>query len=491
MLDEFKKSLGQVQTTEDEAVANFQVLKAAKQEEIAAATKSIETKSELKGRAAVEEVQAKAAAEAAAKELSDAEAFLANLKEMCSSKEADWEARSSERAQEIAAINEAIAVLNDDDALDIFKQAVKPKAQSFLQTRAVKASPAVRALNKLSNLKFRSPALSLLANAASSKLKNKMGVDFSAVLKMIDEMVVILKDEAASDAAAKETGETELRNSASEKKETEQKIAALSVQIEELESGIAAKQETNKEKNKEVRDLDKSVKEATEQRKEENAAFVEEMSLNNSAVQLIEKAKNKMNKFYNPGQYKEPKQRELTEEERILKGAGEDIGDTTAATTIAGTTQTTAFTQKAPPPPPATYGEFKRKDQKSNSVIALMDMLVNDLKKEAQAAEHEEKTAVRDYEKLLADAKAERAALVKEVADNDVAIADMGASLEEAKAGKTTSEEQLQEINNQIADLHAQYDFIIAHFEERHEARENEIDGLSKAKAILSGADYA
>merc|ERR550537_388270 len=115
-----------------------------------------------------------------------------------------------------------------------------------------------------------------------------------------------------------------------------------------------------------------------------------------------------------------------------------------------------------------------------------MDMLVNDLKKEAQAAEAEEKTAQADYEKLLADAKAERAALVKEIADNDVAIADMGASLEEAKSGKTSSEEQLNEINKQIADLHAQYDFIIAHFEERLEARETEIDGLSKAKAILS-----
>jgi len=50
--------------------------------------------------------------------------------------------------------------------------------------------------------------------------------------------------------------------------------------------------------------------------------------------------------------------------------------------------------------------------------------------------------------------------------------------------------EELADVNQTIADLHAQCDFILQAFEERKAARETEISGLSKAKAILAGAKF-
>ena len=44
------------------------------------------------------------------------------------------------------------------------------------------------------------------------------------------------------------------------------------------------------------------VAEATEQRKEEHGEYIQFMEENNAAVQLLEKAKNKLNKFYRPTQ---------------------------------------------------------------------------------------------------------------------------------------------------------------------------------------------
>lgn len=41
-----------------------------------------------------------------------------------------------------------------------------------------------------------------------------------------------------------------------------------------------------------------------------------------------------------------------------------------------------------------------------------------------------------------------------------------------------------------IKELHASCDFILQAFEERAGARENEISGLGKAKAILAGARF-
>lgn len=51
-------------------------------------------------------------------------------------------------------------------------------------------------------------------------------------------------------------------------------------------------------------------------------------------------------------------------------------------------------------------------------------------------------------------------------------------------------EDELENNVKTTADLHAKCDFILNAFEERKAARENEIAGLGKAKAILSGANF-
>jgi len=498
MLEEFKKSLGGIVEAEEAAIKSYLELKGAKESEIALATKSIEEKQETKGRLAVEIVQHEAAAATAAKEMEDAQEFLANLKQSCADKQADWDARSKARADELSAIQDAIDVLSDDDALDIFKSAVKkPEAEkaSFLQIRRSK-NVRTRAINLLNNLASKNPTISLMASTTAQKLKEGTSVDFSKIVIMIDDMIKLLKEEQTSDETTQTWCQDELRKNAAEDKETTTNIASLTSQIEALEAAIAEHNETIEKKNTEVAQLDKSVADATEQRKKENEEFNALIALNNSAVQLVEKAKNKLNRFYNPGQYKAPEERELTEEERLLQGAGQDIGDTTAETKIAGTEQT-AFLQTrsevdAPelPPAPETYGEHKNKGQKSNSVIALLSLMQNDLKKETQAAQHEEKTAQRDYETLVADAAKQRAECEQTVADSQGAIAEAEESRNAASTDKSSQETHLSELKQTNENLHKECDFILEHFEERREARTTEIDGLTTAKSVLSGADF-
>merc|ERR1719214_64734 len=104
-------------------------------------------------------------------------------------------------------------------------------------------------------------------------------------------------------------------------------IKTLTDEIKALTDGIAA--------------LDKSVAEATATRKEEHDEFVTVGAQNNAAVQLLEVAKNRLNKFYNPTLYKAPARRELTEEERIYVANGgadpRDAEEAAAAPGIAGT----------------------------------------------------------------------------------------------------------------------------------------------------------
>merc|ERR1712003_25502 len=86
-----------------------------------------------------------------------------------------------------------------------------------------------------------------------------------------------------------------------------------------------------------IKALDKSVAEATEQRKEENTEFKDLMASNTAAKDVMAYAKNRLNKFYNPKLYKAPPKRELSEEDRITLNMGGTLAPTAAPGGIAGT----------------------------------------------------------------------------------------------------------------------------------------------------------
>merc|ERR1719345_692572 len=85
--------------------------------------------------------------------------------------------------------------------------------------------------------------------------------------------------------------------------------------IEQLSSEISTLQA-------EIKSLDSAVAQATEQRKAEHETFLQAQAENQAAVQIMEMAKNSLNKFYRPNQYKAPERRELTEEEKMGMSAG-------------------------------------------------------------------------------------------------------------------------------------------------------------------------
>merc|ERR1719456_1879628 len=119
---------------EEKAVAGYADLKSSKEKEIEMATEAIETKMGRAGELAVSVVQTKDALEDANEEAADTQKFLATLEKDCATKEADNAERTKMRNMEITAISEAIGILNDDDALDVFKKAIR--SASFTQTVA-------------------------------------------------------------------------------------------------------------------------------------------------------------------------------------------------------------------------------------------------------------------------------------------------------------------------------------------------------------------
>merc|ERR1719478_1061496 len=135
-------------------------------------------------------------------------------------------------------------------------------------------------------------------------------------------MIDVLGKEQADDDTQKAFCDEEFTKSAAEKTETEEKLASLAASIEEMSATVATLKSEIETLTAEIKALDKAVAEATEQRKEEHATFLQMQAENQAATQLIEAAKNKLYKFYNPTLYKAPERRELTEEEKILVSTG-------------------------------------------------------------------------------------------------------------------------------------------------------------------------
>merc|ERR1719263_2617078 len=115
MLEEMEGDLKSATADEATAAKGFSDLSAAKNAEIASATSAIESKTKRAGEVAVEIVQTQ-------DDVEETEAFLADLGKQCAAKKAAWGERQAMRAQEVDAISQAIKILNDDDALDLFKK---------------------------------------------------------------------------------------------------------------------------------------------------------------------------------------------------------------------------------------------------------------------------------------------------------------------------------------------------------------------------------
>merc|ERR1719386_295218 len=276
------------------------------------------------GELAVSVVQTQDALEYANEEAADTQKFAATLEKDCATKEQENAERTKMRNMEVSAISEAIGILNDDDALDVFKKALPSsfvQTVGFLQQSNTKASGPHKAQAILAGVaaKTKNTHLNLILYTLNSKLKMKSAGGFDEVKKMIDDMVVLLGKQQKDDETQKAYCEGEFEKSADEEAASKTKLAQTDAALSEMTDSIGTLMEEISALEASVAALDKSVADSTEQRKEEHAAYVEQMQMNEAAMGLVEKAKNRMQKFYNPTLYKAPPKTENTMEGKIIE----------------------------------------------------------------------------------------------------------------------------------------------------------------------------
>jgi len=500
MGDEMTAGLAEATAAEEEALKLYDEMMAAKKKEVETLTKAIEEKSVRVGELAVSIAEIRNEADDAAESLVEDKKFLEDLKKNCGTKTAEWEEIKKMRAEETLALAETIKILNDDDALELFKKTLpSPSAASFVQVQVTQASLKARALAMIRGAQTSSKPVHQQLDFIALALNGK-AIGFDKIVKMIDELVVLLKTEQVDDDKKKDDCAAEFDVQDDKKKGLETDISDSEAAIAKAEDSIASLTEELKALEDGIKALDKSVAEATEQRKEQNEDYKELMAQDGAAVEILGFAKNRLNKFYNPKLYVPPPKRELSEEDKIATAFGGTAAPTPAPGGIAGT-GVTAFAQvqahsqldnqEAPPPPPETFGPYTKKSEANNGVIAMMDLLIKDLEKEMTTAEADEKNAQANYEQTMEDAAAKRAEDSKTMSDKQAAKADAEAALEGHNEDKASATTALGGVMETISALHAECDWLVQYYDARKAARAAEVESLSNARAVLSGADYS
>merc|ERR1719336_225310 len=118
-------------------------------EQIDALTASIQTKLKEIGELGIEIVDMKEDVDDTANALEADKKFLAELEKGCATKTKEWEERSKIRAEELVALADTVKVLNDDDALDLFKKTLPSASASLMQTAVTSEAMRTEALSEI------------------------------------------------------------------------------------------------------------------------------------------------------------------------------------------------------------------------------------------------------------------------------------------------------------------------------------------------------
>jgi len=484
MSDNMSKALAEAEAAEAAAVSAHAELIAAKEKEVAANTKAIELKTVRVGNAAVEIVEMKNDLSNTQESLAEDKKFLADLDTNCATQTKAFDANRKMRGQELVALADTIKVLNDDDALEIFKKTLPGASASLIQVSANKAGLRTRAVSILKA--SHRPQFDFITMAIQGK---KVG--FEKVIKMIDGMTATLKQEQLDDDHKKEYCAKQFDFAEDKKKGLTKTVSDLEISIEEATEGVATLGSEIEALEDGIKALDKSVAEATDQRKEEHEDFTGLIASDSAAKELLKFAENRLQKFYNPKLYKAPPKRVLSEEDQIIVNNGGTLAPTAAPGGIGGSGVTALAQKGAPPAPPAAVGAYKKKGEESGGVIAMINLLVKDLDKEMIEAKTSEKDAQADYEKMLGDSAEKRALDSKALTEKSASKAGMQADIESDTDSKGSAVKELMGTEQYISSLHAECDWLIQYFDTRKAARTGEIESLTTAKAVLSGADFS
>lgn len=445
MQETFEANLEQARAEEATAAEAFAGLEEAKLAEIKAGEEAITSAQASRAdavgaRAVAEQDKANTAASLSA----DAQ-YLRDLKSKCAMTDEEWEQRQKTRTAEIAAIAEAISILDADEAHDVFGKTFNP---SFLQEGSKDSSRRHAASRVLAAAANRTGSLALAAIATQANLDS-----FTKVIEAIDKMVAELLKEKDDEIKQKDWCVGEFNTNDAQTQEKEHMQSNLAQREENLEATLKSVGERIESLKKDNEEMQEEIKKAGDVREAENQEFQTTVADQAETQKIITAALAALKDYY------------AKKKTALAQQSAEPVG------------------------PPAPEGFEKYEDHASASTaIGMLQSILDDaaaLEGEARAAEED---AQYTYETFTKDTNAAIEANLRSIVDSTAAKANAEGMLAETKQGTSSVTKELEYLASYKSQLHTSCDFVMDNFEIRQTARDEEVEALRQAKAILSGA---
>jgi len=288
---------------------------------------------------------------------------------------------------------------------------------------------------------------------------------FDPIIKAIDKMVKQLHEEETTDLETKQTCEkdrmADTRNAIVASRDIDESTDAIT----KLTAEIAQCEKTIAELVAEHKATTEALAKAQRMRNDENSAWKVTDADDKAAAETVQSARDVLEGFYkdnNLGLVQKSKQ-------PVSGMAGGD----------------------APPPPPPTWeGGYGGKTGESQGIVAIMEMVRDDIVKDRGDAKADEDSSQKEFNSFKKDSESKMASLKAEKEATEKRLGQAETDKTTTEKSRSTKKGELNTILEKINSINPNCEYYEVNYPMRTSNRQIEIDGLNKAKAILKGGVF-
>jgi len=385
------------------------------------------------------------------------ETFFADSKESCKSKAGQWAERTRLRTEELSGMGQAIAIMSSTEAQATFKSATTTFLQLASIKRGEESSDRMKAYHRVRDLATTMKSLSLARIAVA--IKTNTAGHFDKIIVMIDTMIGMLRKEEAEDIQHRDRCEAKQNANQNSKDDLNSEITKAKAALGRLGNTQTDMKKSLETTEGEITATKKSMEELQTMRNKEESDFKQALKDDANAVSLITEAITALSKFYSDNKIS------LLQAPEYAKDA-----DKAPATSFED----------------GNYGGSKGQ---TGGVVAILEMLKEDLKKEMTTGRADDGSAQASYEKDRAALQDTLDAQTKKKTDAEGSLAELGAKIEDSEEDKGNKQGDLNAEEAVATSLATDCAWVKNTFKTRRDKRKLEVDGLAEAKDFLAGVD--
>jgi len=388
--------------------------------------------------------------------------YKGKLVSLCALKKSDFESRQKLRAGEIAALKQAVEIMQSqgvkgagDKHLPTLMQFQRERRMSLAQLRSADYNPMQRRISM-----FLADRAKSIDSRLLSLVSQRVAADpFTKVKKMIKDLISKLMEESTSETEHKGWCDTELTTNKQTRDFKSSEITKLNADIEDLTAGISQLSQDIEDLHSGVSELDAAMAKATSERTDSKAT--------NTAT--------------------------------IAESKGAQAGVTSAVAVLkdyyAKSAQATALTQKSAGPAddaPETFdAPYKGQLPEGGSVVDFLEVILSDfVRLEAETASSEAMEAD-NYKTYMHESQMDKALKENEIGHKENTKVNKESDLHSSSRELKSTQEQLDKAVNYYEKLKPTCVDSGITYGERVKRREAEIQSLQEALKILAGTDIA